>query len=86
MITRTDTQRLDFLICHAPDIDLHVIAYSHNPREAIDARMDAWDQRLDDIATRKVRPSLEGGRFADAQHPQGVTRADIEARAKRDWS
>ena len=85
-MTRTDTERLDFIICHAPDIDLHVIAYSHNPREAIDARMAGWDKRLADIAAGKVRPSLEGGRFADAQHPQGVTRADIEAKAKRNWS
>lgn len=71
---RTDSERLAFVVAHG--INLEPLSRSANVvdyRRELDRLMDAYDARLADIASNRLRPSKEG-RMADAQHPQGYFR------------
>lgn len=59
----TDTQRLDFLVCHSPDLPLNIASMDY--RKAIDVLMDRWNERLDSLA------HTQATRFADGKNPQG---------------
>jgi len=69
-LNRTDTDRLAFMVAHLEHMPANLASIDY--RVYLDTAMDAWNDRLDSIARKEVRPSLEGGRFADAQHPRGV--------------
>jgi len=62
-------------------------AFHEDYKDAIDEAMTAWETRLEDIGMKKVHPSREVRRYADAEHPAGFEDRDIiQAKAKRDWS